>query len=105
MLRNSLCFKFISNSELYRYLQQIDGISDPVPENHELYLDLEPHLGAMLGAQARFQVNIILRPDQAFPPLANLTNPVTVLPVFWLQEGYDQLPRAQLQKVSCKTLF
>ena len=85
---NNFFFFFI-----FRYLKQIQGLSDPDPNNHELYLDLEPHLGALLGVQARFQLNLILRPDRAFPPLANLTHPITVLPIFWVQEGYDQLPR------------
>ena len=83
-----LCYFFY-----FRYLEQIQGLSEPDPNNHELYIDLEPHLGALLGVQARFQLNLILRPDRAFPPLANLTHPITVLPIFWVQEGYDQLPR------------
>jgi len=55
------------------YLNQIHGVSDPDPKVHESYLDVEPHLGALIGAQARFQANLILTPDPVFPPLANLT--------------------------------
>ena len=58
---------------IFRYLDQIHGLSDPDPKIHETYLDVEPHFGALIGAQARFQANLILRPDPAFPPLANLT--------------------------------
>ena len=68
-----------------------------------MYIDIEPHLGVILGIQARFQVNFVISQDNAFPPLANLTNPKTVLPLFWLQEGYDELPESQLKKV--KSLF
>ena len=58
---------------IFRYLNQIHGVSDPDPKVHESYLDVEPHLGALIGAQARFQANLILTPDPVFPPLANLT--------------------------------
>ena len=64
-----------------------------------MYVDMEPHLGVILGIQARFQVNFVISHDKAFPPLANLTNPKTVLSLFWLQEGYDELPESQLAKV------
>ena len=71
-----------------RYREQVEGITPPNPELHELYIDLEPHLGALVGAQARFQLNLVIRQDPAFPPLANLTDSVTVVPIFWAQEGY-----------------
>ena len=35
--------------------------------------------------------------SKVYPPL-NFHNSFQVLPIFWLQEGYDQLPSAQLQK-------
>ena len=35
----------------FRYRQQVEGISPPNPALHELYIDLEPHLGALVGAQ------------------------------------------------------
>lgn len=28
-----------------------------------------------------------------------MTNPITVLPIFWAQEGYDRLPNPSLQKL------
>ena len=36
---------------IFRYREQVEGISPPNPELHELYIDLEPHLGALVGAQ------------------------------------------------------
>ena len=65
--------KYLLLYHTFRYLNQIHGVSDPDPKVHESYLDVEPHLGALIGAQARFQANLILTPDPAFPPLANLT--------------------------------
>jgi len=82
------------------YREQVEGISPPNPELHELYIDLEPHLGALVGAQARFQVNLVVRRDPSFPPLANLNNTVTVIPLFWAQEGYNELPASVLQKLA-----
>ena len=66
-------YHILSKYYIFRYLNQIHGVSDPDPKVHESYLDVEPHLGALIGAQARFQANLILTPDPAFPPLANLT--------------------------------
>ena len=54
----------------------------------------------MLIAQARFQVNLVVRRDPSFPPLANLNNTVTVIPLFWAQEGYNELPASVLQKLA-----
>ena len=51
-------------------------------------------------AQARFQVNLVVRRDPSFPPLANLNNSVTVIPLFWAQEGYDELPAGTIQKLA-----
>ena len=51
-------------------------------------------------AQARFQVNLVVRQDPSFPPLANLNNSVTVIPLFWAQEGYDELPAGTIQKLA-----
>ena len=40
----------------------------------------------------RFQLNLLLQKDPDFPPLANLGNNLTVLPIFWAQEGYEIPP-------------
>ena len=91
------CFK--CQFLLYRYLKQVNGISDPNPTQHELYLDLEPHLGGLVAAQARFQLNLVLRNDPAFEVLAKVPN-ITVLPIFWVTEGYKQLPEGSMQKLN-----
>ena len=63
-------------------------------------MGIEPHLGALVSAQARFQLNLIVRKDPGFPPLANLSDSTTVIPIFWVQEGYNDLPSSTLQKLS-----
>jgi hypothetical protein len=45
-------------------------------------------------------VNLVVRRDPSFPPLANLNNSVTVIPLFWAQEGYDELPAGTIQKLA-----
>lgn len=61
-------------------------------------MDVEPALGALVAVQMRLQVNLMLKRDEAFPPLANLPSGdrVTVLPVFWAQEGYARTPPSTL---------
>merc|ERR1711997_304390 len=46
--------------------------------------------------EIRFQVNLLLRRDSAFPPLANLQQDFTVIPIFWAQEGYNTVPDSTL---------
>ena len=45
-------------------------------------------------------MNLVVRRDLSFPPLANLNNSVTVIPLFWAQEGYDELPAGTIQKLA-----
>ena len=42
------------NPKFCRYRQQVEGVSEPELEKHEMYLDLEPQLGAPVGIQIRF---------------------------------------------------
>ena len=59
-------------------------------------MEIEPNLGVPVSMQIRFQVNLLLQRDSAFPPLANLREDLTVLPIFWAQEGYDTVPDSTL---------
>ena len=70
--------------------------------------DANPYSGAVIGrrliltaahalgdrdpSRIRFQLNLIIESDQDFPPLANLAKNLTVLPIFWAQEGYELPP-------------
>ena len=71
-------------------------MSHPSKEDHEMYIDIEPILGVPVNMQIRFQVNLLLNRDSSFPPLAKLPNELTVLPIFWAQEGYDTVPESTL---------
>jgi len=79
-----------------RYLNQINGVSPPTEEDHQMYIEIEPKLGVPVNMQIRFQVNLLLNRDSAFPPLANLSSDLTVLPIFWAQEGYNTVPDSTL---------
>ena len=61
-----------------------------------MYIEIEPTLGVPVNMQIRFQVNLLLRQDSAFPPLSNLQQDFTVLPIFWAQEGYETVPDSTL---------
>ncbi len=80
-------------------------MSEAKQQEHELYIDLEPHLGAPVGAQVRFQLNMMITPDPAFPPLRNLTENRTVLPIFWAQEGFDRAPPGSMFKMELALLL
>ena len=96
----------------FRYREQVLGISPADLSSHQTLVDLDPVLGGTLSIKARFQMNLVLERDSAFPPLEklpvgkwimqssladNLTHvyynsiltKVTVLPLFWVEEGFD----------------
>ena len=79
------------NNLFFRYSEQISGLQPANSSAHGLYIDLEPTMGAPLSIQVRFQVNLVIEPDSNFPPLSNITSPLTVLPTFWAQEGFENL--------------
>ena len=83
---------------LYSYFtSNVLGIPPPSVSDHSLYLDLEPTFGNPVSYHVRFQVNLLLERDPAFPPLRNITAPgTTVLPMFWAQEGFQDPGRANL---------
>ena len=80
----------------FRYLNQITGVAPAKKHEHELYIEIEPNLGVPVNMEIRFQVNLLLRRDSAFPPLANLQQDFTVIPIFWAQEGYSTVPDSTL---------
>ena len=65
--------------------------SSPSRHQHEFYVSLDPELGVPVSAQVRFQLNLHLRRDAAFPPLSRLPKTPVVLPLLWAQEGFDSL--------------
>ncbi len=69
----------------------MDGVTPPDPDQHKMYLEVDPKLSAPITLHARFQLNIIIRKDSGFPPLANLAREegeATVVPMLWAGEGF-----------------
>lgn len=83
------------------YTNNVEGVSTAQESLHRSYLDLEPSLGGSLAIQMRLQVNLVVERDENFPPLANLSSEedLTVLPMFWVQEGFDSPDRGSLIKL------
>ena len=67
-------------------------------------MEIEPNLGVPVNMQIRFQVNLLLQRDTAFPPLAHLKQDFSVLPLFWAQEGYDTIPDSTLTLIDVAIL-
>ncbi|TRY75075.1 hypothetical protein TCAL_08572 [Tigriopus californicus] len=78
------------------YLDQVDGLTPSETELHLPQIDVEPTFGAPLSIKIRFQVSLLLERDSDFPPLTNLTSQQTLLPVFWVEEGFGSPPDREL---------
>ena len=66
-------------------------MTPPVPQEHKTLVEVDPALSTPITIKARFQLNLIIRKDSAFPPLQNLPLPeggVSVLPMLWASEGF-----------------
>ena len=74
-----------------RYLDQIRGVSPANSSLHSTFIDLEPTTGTPVAMQVAFQANIIVEKDAAFPPLANLSQDRSVVPIIWAREGFTGL--------------
>lgn len=62
----------------------LDGL-EPIKEEHQTYLDLEPNTGVVFRAAKRLQVNMPLRRYANFPSLKNV--PELIYPILWVNES------------------
>ena len=65
--------------------QRVEGVEPARREDHEFYLDIEPHWGATLSAHAAFQFNVLVDRD-SYSGFENIKKRV-VLPFLMLEEG------------------
>ena len=66
-------------------------MTPPDPQEHRTLVEVDPALSTPITIKARFQLNLIIRKDSAFPPLQNLPleeGEVSVLPMLWASEGF-----------------
>jgi len=61
----------------------LEGL-EPIKEEHETYLDLEPNTGVVFRAAKRLQVNMPLRRYADLPSLKNV--PELIYPILWVNE-------------------
>lgn len=58
---------------------------DIFQEDHQIFIDFEPMLGAPLSARKRLQFNIFIMPVEKFKLMKTFPN--ALLPLFWVEEG------------------
>ncbi|XP_063066759.1 lysosome membrane protein 2-like [Engraulis encrasicolus] len=82
-----------------KYHQDIDGVSPPVREEHQTYVDLNPTTGILVRASKRAQFNIVLEKLNRFAITKNLNT--TVFPMFFLNETVviDDVSAARVTKL------
>lgn len=64
--------------------RKLDGLN-PIKEEHQTYLDLEPNTGVVFRAAKRLQVNMPLRRYADMPSLKNV--PELIYPILWVNES------------------
>ncbi|XP_059061330.1 scavenger receptor class B member 1 isoform X3 [Achroia grisella] len=70
--------------------EAVEGISPPVPEDHRLFIDVQPEMGIAMRARARIQINLAVSQVLDIKQVANF--PDIVFPIMWFEEGIDSLP-------------
>ena len=76
---------------LFRYIENVEGVTPPNHTEHRTVVEVDPLLSTPITIKARFQLNLVIRKDSAFPPLQNLPleeSGVAVLPMLWASEGF-----------------
>ncbi|CAB0020602.1 unnamed protein product [Nesidiocoris tenuis] len=71
------------------YREEVDGMK-PDPMKHTLYITLEPELGIPLDVAARFQINILLSPDDTIKLFRNV--PTIYFPMIWFEQRASITP-------------
>uniref|UniRef100_A0A224XN62 Scavenger receptor class B member 1 n=2 Tax=Triatominae TaxID=70999 RepID=A0A224XN62_9HEMI len=70
--------------------EAVEGISEPDPEKHGFWLDVQPNMGVALRAQARIQINLAVSQVKDIKQVE--TFPDIVFPIMWFEDGISGLP-------------
>ncbi|KAK2583551.1 hypothetical protein KPH14_009505 [Odynerus spinipes] len=70
--------------------EAVVGISPPVPEKHQLFVDVQPMMGTALRARARMQINLAVSQVRDIKLVASF--PDIVFPIMWFEDIIDELP-------------
>ena len=60
------------------------GISPPIEEKHQFYIDVQPMMGASLRAKARVQINLAVSQVRDIKQVASF--PDIVFPILWFED-------------------
>ncbi|KAK6645191.1 hypothetical protein RUM43_001467 [Polyplax serrata] len=81
--------------------EAVDGMSEPDPEKHQLYIDIQPVMGVALRAKARIQINLAVSQVVDIKQVA--TFPDIVFPIMWFEDGIEELPSQVTDLLSLAT--
>ncbi|XP_076618652.1 epithelial membrane protein isoform X1 [Colletes latitarsis] len=70
--------------------EAVSGISAPIEEKHQFYIDVQPMMGTALRAKARIQINLAVSQVRDIKQVASF--PDIVFPIMWFEDGIDELP-------------
>lgn len=70
--------------------EAVNGISAPVEEKHQFFIDVQPKMGTALRAKARVQINLAVSQVRDIKQVASF--PDIVFPIMWFEDGIDELP-------------
>uniref|UniRef100_A0A0A9Z111 Scavenger receptor class B member 1 n=1 Tax=Lygus hesperus TaxID=30085 RepID=A0A0A9Z111_LYGHE len=73
-----------------RLRDAVEGISEPDPEKHSFWLDVQPEMGVSLRARARVQINLAVSQVVDIKQVA--TFPDIIFPIMWFEDGINALP-------------
>jgi len=71
------------------WLTKVSGLN-PIRDNHDTYLDVEPLTGVVMDAKKRLQLNIYITPNPTQFDVFSVINRFpknTTYPILWVQEG------------------
>jgi hypothetical protein len=78
-------FVYVNETDLGGPGWNVEGVSEPDPEIHETYLDIDPRVGYTLRARQRLQFNWGLQ--QNWFVTGTKSNDHKVIPVFWAERS------------------
>ncbi|XP_043498614.1 scavenger receptor class B member 1 [Polistes fuscatus] len=70
--------------------EAVIGVSPPVQEKHELFVDVQPMMGTALRARARIQINLAVSQVRDIKQVASF--PDIIFPIMWFEDVIDELP-------------
>ncbi|XP_014612664.1 PREDICTED: scavenger receptor class B member 1 [Polistes canadensis] len=70
--------------------EAVIGVSPPVQEKHELFVDIQPMMGTALRARARIQINLAVSQVRDIKQVASF--PDIIFPIMWFEDVIDELP-------------